>query len=147
MESELAMGEPSYPSAHDLVWRGFYDAQLARLHCLFGANHVQVTVSERVFESDAQRDREYNRILAFVGAPPARFQVESNVFTRPTTRIDVNLTQPAKALLRKLYFDDTRRLYARLGDVVHEWENWYAEQGLPRVREIAPPGTAATKCS
>lgn len=134
MRLEVSRGRPRTPSSADFVWRGFYGAQLEGLHRFFGASRVHVTIAERVFASERARDEQYNRIFTFIGVPPVANFTARGVFTRPAPvsarTAGVSLTTPAALMLRKLYCNDTRHLYAQLGGEVGEWESWYLEQGI-----------------
>jgi hypothetical protein len=126
MRQELSQGQPR-PSSKDIVWRGFYDAQVERLLSHYGQRNVHITISERTFH---QRDAAYNEVLHFLSVP-----VVSNyraVFTRPTrySASNISLTHDAALFLRKVYVNDTNNLYIRLGYKVAEWETWYCNHGL-----------------
>ena len=131
---EEARGPPAKkPSRKDIVWRGFYDAQVERLVSHYGQRNVHVAISERVFLSKSQRDSVYNRILEFIGVPVVS-NFDAAVFTRPGSNIVQNktimLTHDAALFLRRLYVNDTNRVYIRLGYKVTEWDAWYCSSGL-----------------
>ena len=110
------------------MWRGFYDAQVERLFSHYGQRNVHVTISERVFLSNSQRDAAYNQILTFIGVPVVSDYAA--VFSRPGSYFAQNktltLTHDAALFLRRLYVNDTNHLYIRLGYKVAEWDAWYS---------------------
>lgn len=122
---------PRKPTPFDTLRRGFYFSQLSNLHRLFGADRIQVTISERVFANDSQLHQEYGRILDFIGAPPV--PIWHPVETFPGKPKNLTFTHTAKLFLRNVFFNDTKSLYTMLGHVVPEWESWYAKEGLPLV--------------
>ena len=92
MREEVSRGPPARKSSRkDIVWRGFYDAQVERLVSHYGQRNVHVTISERVFLSKSQRDAAYNRILEFIGVPEVS-NFDAAVFTRPGSNIVQNNT-------------------------------------------------------
>ena len=94
----------------DIVWRGFYDAQVERLLSHYGQRDVHITISERVFLSNSQRDAAYNQILTFIGVPVVSDYAA--VFSRPGSYFAQNetltLTLDAALFLRRLYVNDTK---------------------------------------
>jgi hypothetical protein len=60
MREEVSRGPAPEPSSEDIVWGGFYDAQVERLFSHYGQRNVHVTISERVFLSKSERDAAYN---------------------------------------------------------------------------------------
>ena len=132
MREEVSRGAPPKPSSEDIVWRGFYDAQVERLFSHYGQRNVHVTISERVFLSNSQRDAAYNQILTFIGVPVVSDYAA--VFSRPGSYFAQNetltLTHEAALFLRRLYVNDTNHLYIRLGYKVAEWDAWYCRSGF-----------------
>lgn len=122
-----AAGEPRFGLKVNRITRGFYDCQLERLESFFGAGHAQITISERVFANSTSRDREYNRILGFIGVSAVSTFASVDVFERRSHDTEFPLTTHGARLLRGVYHTDTRSLYARPGFVVEEWESWYEE--------------------
>merc|ERR1711907_720776 len=66
MKSEIARGPPRHRKKEDIVWRGLYDEQMARLQQWIGAARLKIIVSERVFSSPKAMELEYETILDFL---------------------------------------------------------------------------------
>lgn len=99
---------------YSYVQRGFYDAQIARLHALFPLKQCLVLRTEELWNRHAET---LERVFHFLGLPSAIIPPRERVHTREYPTMPV---QTRKTLV-SIFRHDIKRLENRLGWDLSEW--------------------------